>query len=295
MLDIQQLRLLQTVIATGSIRASASALGYTPSAISQQLASLRRQTGLQLFDRVGRGVEPTAAGRALAAESERLFEELSRLQEVVDGLRTGRVGSLSIGYFGSVGAAWLPRVVDALRSEFPTLRLDLRMVPFAKGTPDIEIFVENNNTEHSSTVSVHRLIDDRYVVVVSADDPLARMKEVSLGELAKRPWVDNDHPDTPCRQIVLEACLKAGFTPRFEVETPDYRTAFSFVATGIGVTVIPELAATDLPGNLTAVSLNNPNLVRCICVAVRKQIADHPAAARTVQILTEIATSSGRV
>ena len=109
MLDIARLRLLRAVIVTGSIRASASALGYTPSAVSQQLSALQRETGLRLFERVGRGIEPTETGRTLAAEAEPLFEAFSRLEGVVGDLRAGRVGSLSIGYFGSAGAK-LPEI-----------------------------------------------------------------------------------------------------------------------------------------------------------------------------------------
>lgn len=286
MLDIQRLRLLQTLVATGSIRASASALGYSPSAVSQQLALLQRETKLRLVERVGRGVELTAAGYALAAASEAVFEELGRLEGVIDSLCAGRLGRLSIGYFSSVGAAWLPQVVHVLRTEFPNLHLDLRMVPFTKGERDIEIFVEDGDVERSPNVEVHRLVDDRYVVVVRADDPLARTSEVPLSELVERTWIDNDHPDIPCRRIMLTACARAGFAPKFAVETPDYQTAFSFVAKGFGVTVIPELAAGDLPEDLTAVLLSCPNLVRHISVAVRNSIADHPAVLRVLETLT---------
>ncbi len=76
-MDIVRLRVLRAVVATGSIRASAAALGYTPSAVSQQLAALQRETGLRLFERVGRGIEPTAAGRSLAVEASTLFEVVS--------------------------------------------------------------------------------------------------------------------------------------------------------------------------------------------------------------------------
>src|SRR5690606_28644584 len=103
MIDVARLRLLRTVVETGSIRATAAALGYTPSAVSQQLAALQRETGLRLLERAGRGIEVTAAGRTLAAESAALFEALSRLEGVVKDLRAGRIGSLSIGYFGSAG------------------------------------------------------------------------------------------------------------------------------------------------------------------------------------------------
>jgi DNA-binding transcriptional LysR family regulator len=295
MLDIPRLRLLRAVVASGSIRASASALGYTPSAVSQQLASLQRETGLRLFERVGRGIEPTAAGRTLAVEAESLFEALSRVEGVVGDLRAGRVGSLSIGYFGSAGGTWLPPVVAALRAEFPELRLDLRMTEFTRGDPDIDIFVDSPGVEHPSLADVRTLIDDPYLAVVRDDDPLAQRTEVPLADLAGRHWVDNDLRDGACRQVLLAACAKAGFSPQFAVETPDYRTAMSFVATGIGITVIPELGVGDLPSHLTTVPVVSPTPVRHINVAVKKSIAQHPAARRAVELLsTTVAMSDWR-
>ncbi|WP_199434614.1 LysR family transcriptional regulator [Qaidamihabitans albus] len=293
MLDVPRLRLLRAVVATGSIRAAASALEYTPSAVSQQLALLQRETGLRLFDRVGRGIEPTAAGRMLAAEAEPLFEALARIDGVVGDLRVGRTGSLSISYFASVGATWLPPVVAALREEFPELRLDLRMTEL-KGNEDsgadIAIFVESPGVERSVPGHVRRLVDDPYLVVVRDDDPLARLSEVPLAALADEDWVDNDLKAGACRQALLAACAEAGFAPRFSVETRDYRTAIPFVATGIGITVIPRLGIGELPAGLTALPLVSPTPVRHISVAVRKPAAGHPAARRALEVLQACVT-----
>jgi DNA-binding transcriptional LysR family regulator len=288
MLDLPRLRLLRAVVATGSVRGSAAALGYTPSAVSQQLSALQRETGLRLFERVGRGIEPTAAARALAAEAEPVFEALSRVEGLVGDLRAGRVGSLSIGYFGSAGGTWLPPVVAALRAEFPELRLELRMTELTRGDPDIDIYVAAPGHERSPRVQVRRLADDPYLAVIRADDPLAGRAEVPLAELADRPWVDNDLSHGACRQVLLAACAEAGFSPRFAVETHDYQTAIPFVATGIGITVIPALGLRNLPEGLATVPVVAPTPVRHIHVAVKKSIADHPAAVRTIEVLQAV-------
>ncbi|NED94063.1 LysR family transcriptional regulator [Phytoactinopolyspora alkaliphila] len=288
MLDVSRLRVLRAVVATGSIRASAESLGYTSSAVSQQLSQLQRETGLHLLERVGRGVEPTAAGRVLAAEAESLFEALSRLEGIAADLRDGRVGSLSIGYFGSAGAAWLPSVVGALHTDFPELRVDMRMTEFDTGTsavPDVDIFVEDAASRRSADVEVHRLADDPYVAVVPVGHPLADHAEIALGELAAERWIDADLSHGVCRQVLLTACAEAGFTPEFAVETHDYPTAISFATTGIGLTVLPELGLGDLPSGVTAVRLVSPTPVRHICVAVKKSVAGHPAALRILELL----------
>ncbi|PSL01585.1 DNA-binding transcriptional LysR family regulator [Haloactinopolyspora alba] len=296
MLDVSRLRLLRAVIATGSIRAGAEALSYTPSAVSQQLTALQRETGLRLFERAGRGIEPTAAGRILATEAEPLFEELSRVEGVVGDLRAGRVGSLSIGYFGSAGAAWLPTIASTLRAEFPELRLDLQLTEFDGPGPhdvDLDIFVEARRAEPPTAVDVRWLIDDPFVAVVRDDDPLAGHADVALADLAGRRWVDNDLADGACRRVLLEACAEAGFSPQFAVQTHDYRTAISFVTTGIGITVVPVLGVGDLPAGLTTVSIVSPTPVRRINVAVKKSVAEHPAARRTLDLL-EAAVRGGR-
>ncbi|GAB3002346.1 LysR family transcriptional regulator [Saccharothrix stipae] len=285
MLDLHRLRVLRAVVATGSIRASSAALGYTPSAVSQHLAALQRETGLQLFERAGRGIEPTAAGRVLAAEAESLFDAVGRVERVVEDLRAGRVGSLSIGYFASAGSAWLAPAVAVLRAEFPDLRLDLRLTDVTPGDPDVGIFVEEAGVEHPGPVDVRMLAEDPYLAVVRTDDPLAGRAEVPLADLADRHWVDNDLRTGSCRQVLLDACARAGFTPGFVVEAHDYRTAISFVATGIGLTVVPALGIGELPEGLTTLAVVSPTPVRRIGIAVKKSVAANPAARRAVEVL----------
>ncbi|HWL01877.1 MAG TPA: LysR family transcriptional regulator, partial [Microbacteriaceae bacterium] len=125
MLDVHRLRVFRSVVASGSVQAAAANLGYTPSAVSQHLTALQRETGLALLERAGRGLRPTAAGQELAAQADTVLARLGETESLIADLREGRTGSISIGYFASVGAAWLPRVVRRLTTEFPGVRLDL--------------------------------------------------------------------------------------------------------------------------------------------------------------------------
>jgi DNA-binding transcriptional LysR family regulator len=302
MLDVHRLRVLRTVVATGSVGAAATTLGYTPSAVSQHLATLQRETGLLLIERKGRGIEPTAAGRTLADEAGRVLESLSGIEGVVGDLRAGRVGRLSICYFASAGAAWIPPVAG-LMHEFPDLRLDLRLIELLGDDhpdPDIEIFV-GSAAEHlrespgNGQSKVHHLLDDPYVVVVPVDHPLADEPHVALGELATERWVDNDFNRGFCRQVILDACTEAGFTPDFRIETHDYPTAISFVAAGVGVTVLPSLGTAQLPVGVVAIPLVSPTPVRHVYVAVKASVEHHPAARRAVDLLRERVSGPARV
>src|SRR5690349_24813295 len=95
MIDVQRLRVLRAIGASGWMQAAGDHLGFTSSDGSQRISALQRETGLVLFEKAGRGIAPTATAKVLAAESEELMESLNRLGGVVDHLREGRSGSLT--------------------------------------------------------------------------------------------------------------------------------------------------------------------------------------------------------
>ncbi len=292
-MDVHRLRVLRAVVADGSIQGAAASLGYTPSAISQHLTALQKETGLRLLQRSGRGIEPTVAGRAVAAEAARIFERLADLESLVADLRAGRVGALSVSYFASAGAVWIPPVVATIAREFPRLRLDLRLIELLaadSGAPDVEIAVDGAESGGIAGYQVHPLLTEPYLAVVPVTSALARRAQVDLAELRDKAWVDNDVARGPCRQAVLDACSTVGFSPAFHIETQDYPTAIRFVAEGMGITVIPRLGLGTLPDSTVAVPIVNPTPRRSISVRVRDTAANHPAVIRMLELLDERVT-----
>lgn len=289
-MDVHRLRVLRAVVADGSIQGAAASLGYTPSAISQHLTALQKETGLTLLQRSGRGIEPTMAGRAVAAEAARIFERLADLESLVADLRAGRVGALSVSYFASAGAVWIPPVVATIAREFPRLRLDLRLIELLgadSGPPDVEIAVDGAESGDITGYRVHPLLTEPYLAVVPATSALAHRSHVDLAELREEAWVDNDVARGPCRKILLDACSTVGFSPAFHIETQDYPTAIRFVAEGIGITVLPRLGLGTLPDTTVAVPITNPTPRRSISVRVRDTAVDHPATLRMLQLLNQ--------
>lgn len=288
MIDVHRLRVFRAVVADGSIAGAASGLGYTSSAISQHITALQRETGLALLERQGRGLVPTEAGRILAERSAVVFERLADVEALIGDLRHGRVGTLSVSYFSSAGAAWIPPIVAALTREFPKLRLDLRLIELrAEGAdpPDVEIFVDGVESSDLAGYRTYPLLSDPYYAVVPRTNPLAGRASVELGELRDEAWVDNDVARGPCRQVLLDACAAAGFTPSFGVETQDYPTAIRFVAEGVGITVLAELGLGTLPDAVVAIPVTDPTPTRRISVRVREVVADNPAVVRALELL----------
>lgn len=293
MLDVHRLRIFRSVVASGSVAAAAATLGYTPSAVSQHVAALQRETGLVLLERAGRGVRPTAAGRALAAEADGVLARLGEVDAVVADLRAGRTGSLSVAYFASVGAAWLPEVVHRLTARWPGVRLDLELredvADDPDARPDLQVVVARPDLVPGPGFRARHLLDDPYVAVLPAAHPLAGRAEVGLAELVGERWVDNDFARGWCRRNLVEACTAAGFSPTFHVEAHDYPTAIAFVRAGIGITVLPALGAVHLPPGTVAVPVVRPTPVRSIHAVVRESVAATPAARTALEALVAVA------
>ncbi|WP_091525492.1 LysR substrate-binding domain-containing protein [Microlunatus soli] len=296
MLDTNRLRVFRAVIAEGSVARAATNLGYTPSAVSQQVSTLQRETGLSLIERSGRGIVATATGRLLAAEADAVLERLARLESLTADLRAGRVGSLTVSHFASAGSTWIPPIVATLSREFPGLRLDLRLTELHQGSaeePDVEIFVEGANSTPLTGYDIRPLLTEPYLAVLPVGHRLADRQQIALAELAEESWVDNDVARGSCRQILLDACAAAGFSPGFQIETQDYPTAVAFVAAGAGITVLPRLGLGTPPAGVRVVALEDPTPTRSILVRSRQSLRNNPAVRRLLGLLdTRVSASS---
>ncbi|WP_125774639.1 LysR family transcriptional regulator [Antribacter gilvus] len=295
MLDVHRLRVFRSVVASGSVQAAAANLGYTPSAVSQHVTALQRETGLTLFAKAGRGIRPTAAGRVLAAEADEVLARLGEAELLVADLRAGRTGSLSIAYFASAGSAWLPEVVRAITTRFPGVRLDLELrehIPDGvEERADLQIVVADDGFDPGVGFTAHHLLDDPYVAVLPIGHRFAGLREIELAELATDHWIDNDYQRGWCRRNLLEACRAAGFAPPFHVEAHDYATALAFVDAGIGLTILPALGAVRLPAGTVAVPVVRPTPVRSVYAVVQDAVAEVPSVRAALDALRVVAAT----
>jgi DNA-binding transcriptional LysR family regulator len=296
MIDVQRLRVFRAVVASGSVQSAADHLGYTPSAVSQQISALQRETGLVLFEKAGRGIVPTATAKVLAAESEELMESLNRLGALVDHLREGRSGSLTIGAFSSAAQFWLPQVAKGLRREFPDLVLDLALnelgpEPANPARRDMDITTEDATMDGIERPghSRHVLTEENYVVAAPRGHELltAWDDRVPMAALAGQALIDNDYHGNSCTRIIRNACRAAGFAPRYVARSEDHHTALAFVQAGVGATILPSLAFPDTMSGVESRELVNPSPRRRIVVHVRDGVADAPPVVRALELLGE--------
>lgn len=292
MLDVRRMQVLRAVVATGSITAAAVNLGYTPSAVSQQVTALEKQAGLPLLDRVGRGVRPTVAGRMLTEHAAHIADRLVEAESALADLRAGRTGRLRVRYFATAGAALVPPAVALFRAKHADVRLDLKltepvdpMVEVEAGRADVAIVVHHGDGEPPRGVHLVHLLDDPYLAVLRRGHELTRKRVIELADLAEEPWVDSVMSPGPCRDIVLDACAGAGFAPNVVVEADDYTTAQGFVAAGLGVTIVPKLSLGVVHPGVVIRKLRHPEPTRTICAAIREEGVGSPAVTSLLEAL----------
>ncbi|MBT2510354.1 LysR family transcriptional regulator [Streptomyces sp. ISL-98] len=294
MLDVRRMQVLRAVVTSGSVTAAAANLGYTPSAVSQQVAALEKQAGIALLERVGRGVQPTAAGRLLTEHAALISKNVAEAETALADLKAGRTGRLEIRYFATAGASLVAPALVRLRREHPGVRVDLKLSDPGDPLPDVEharadlALVVRPREQHREGVRLVHLLDDAYRAVLPAGHRLASKRVLDLTDLADEPWVGSEPPG-PCLEPVLDACAAAGFSPDFVVESEDYATAQGFVAAGLGVGLMPRMGLRNRHPDVVVRKVSRPEPVRAIYAAVREISLAQPAVLGLLEALREAA------
>jgi DNA-binding transcriptional LysR family regulator len=297
MLDVKRLRVLREVAAHGSFSAAAEALAYTQSAISQQIAALEREAGTVLVDRNARGVRLTDAGEALVRHADAILARLADAEaelEAITGLRGGR---LRLVAFPSAGATLAPRAVAAFRERHPAV--DITLIPgepedgiaaLKAGETDIALLIESGfETGHDPAIEHTPIMEDPMYALLPAGHPLAERRRLRLDDLRDDAWIMGP-PVTTCpdSEILLRACQGAGFEPRIAFNSDDYLAIQGFVAAGMGVSLIPDLALLAVRDDVVVRQLRTRPPVRHIVAGTLAGGYCSPAKEAMLEILCEV-------
>ncbi|WP_189948879.1 LysR family transcriptional regulator [Streptomyces roseolus] len=294
MIDVRRMQVLRAVITSGSVTAAATHLGYTPSAVSQQISALERETGSTLLERVGRGVRPTEAGLLLTRYAAVISEHLAEAETALADLRAGREGRLTLRYFASVGPTLLAPALARVRQEHPGVVIDPRLADpdhalteVIQGEADLAVVVRPPDDARPGIRVVH-LLDDAYRAVLPGGHRLAAKRVVDLADLAGEPWVGSEPPG-PCLAPLVDACAAAGFSPDFAATSEDYATAQGFVAAGLGVSLIPALGLSARHPGVVVRRVRHPEPVRAIHAVVRRSSLEQPVLRALLDALRDAA------
>lgn len=285
MLSSRLLATHRSVVDEGSLTGAAALLGYTVSAVSQQLAALEDQAGMPLFEKAGRGVRPTEAGQLLAEHAGRILHEINEAESALADLREGRAGRLRVVAFFSAGESLLPEAIATLRSEMPGVHVRPSVDEAAgalsrlrAGEVDLVVVAEPFAAGEQPEDDLLRwhLLDDEYRLLLPHGHPLARRRVVRAEDLGDVDWVVTTGPDDYVRRTTEAICRRAGFSPRVVAESNEFTVTQGYVAAGVGVSLVPLLALGALrPG--VVVRRVVPELApRHIWMATRPVLRDQP-------------------
>ena len=299
MLDVKRLRVLREVAAKGSFSAAAESLAYTQSAVSQQIAALEREAGTRLVDRSARGVKLTESGRALVRHADVILARLADAEaelEAIAGLRGGRLRMLS---FATAGATLMPQAIARFRELHPGVELSLApgeppeaLTRLRAGECDIAMTIDAPfGPDEDDGVERLHLLDDPMYVVLPRKHPLAVKPRIRLEELATENWIGGSSGGCPDTRILMRACQAAGFEPRIAFDSDDYLAIQGFVAAGMGVSLIPDLALLAVRDDVVVRSLGARPPVRLIRAATMHDGYRSPATEAMLAILADVGAS----
>ena len=302
--ELRHLAALQAVAEEGSFGRAAERLGYTQSAVSQQIQALERIVGQRLVERPGgpRRVSLTEAGELLLRHAEGIVARLQAAQADLAAFAEGSAGTLRVGTYQSVGARVLPRLLREFTDAWPSVSVQL-----TEWSDDGELLrlVERGELDFSFVMlpveagpfEPVELMLDPHVLVVPADSELARRpKPPSLREVAGMPLIGN----RLCRSVhQVETRLRdAGAEPQIVFRSDDNGTIQGLVAAGVGVALVP-LLTVDTGDEGTAVLGLADVPPRRIGIAWHRDRYRSPAALAFVELARDVcarveAEQSGR-
>ncbi|MFJ3174351.1 LysR family transcriptional regulator [Streptomyces roseus] len=290
MLDIRRLHMLKTVAARGSITAAARSLELTAGAVSQQLAALRKDVGVDLLRPDGRTVALTEAGRVLLEHADRILAAVKEAENAVEAVK-GTVGATAtLAALPSTVARMVAPALTTLASRHPQLAVNCLITDQAQlreltlGSVDVVLGQRYHHLPAAAPrgVNVSPLLDDPLVVVTAADQGGERpvlLRDLAALDLAVPP------PATDCGHAILQGFRQAGFTPTPRYITADIAAQVTLARAGLATALVPRMAIDPTtPGIRTSPIADHP-IQRLLFAATRHGDSPNPTTTAVIAAL----------
>lgn len=287
-MELYQLRYFLEAARQRNFSRAAERLHLAQAALSEQIRKLEADLGVQLFNRGRRESTLTAAGEVLVARATAMLEQADDTRRAVQELVGLRGGRLTIGAIPSVSAGLLPSPVASFRQQHPQVELIL-----SEGTSDtVSEWVESGRValgiiqlpSSGGRFDERPLLTEPFVLLASPAHPIARQRSANLSALAKESFV---FYKGRARDTALSACRDAGFEPRIACESGELEAVHALVAAGLGLALLPELAARRAAPACTLIRLRTPKVQRSLALLTRRGHQPSPAAEAFLNLLAK--------
>lgn len=243
-IELRQLRYFVIVAEELNFTRAAERLKIAQPPLSRQIQNLENNLQVELLARTNRRVTLTPAGEAFLAECRQILSHVEQSIRMTQRLAQGEIGKLAIGFEGSFHNETVLSIIQSFRNQFPDVDLILQEMPSGRQIDALEQrlidigFVDP--IIYPKRISLIKLLTEPLVAVLSTAHPLATQDSVELTQLEQEPWIAGRIGEG-CGLLtrLLEACRQVGFTPNIRQETNDIQMTLGFVASGLGVTLLP--------------------------------------------------------
>jgi DNA-binding transcriptional LysR family regulator len=305
MIDLRRLQVLRAVHHHGMVTSAAAALHLTPSAVSQQIRQLSRDVGVPLLEPHGRRVRLTAAAHVLLDHADALYVRWEAAEAELAAHVEGAAGPLRLCGFPSGLTGLLAPVAARLAKTHPDLAVSVAEAEAADcfdrlltDQADLAVVIPTpaGPAPNDPRFDQAPLLDEAEDLLVPAGHRLATREAVRLVEAAGDPWITPEPGSCDQHHVVVSACIAAGFTPHVAHYATEWPAVSALVAHGLGVALIPRLAA--LPAEHTVVRVplrGNPTPTRRILTCTRRGARRHPVIAAGLDALGEVAAMEAAV
>jgi DNA-binding transcriptional LysR family regulator len=297
--DLRQLRALIAVADSGTFGRAAERLGFTQSAVSQQIASLERAVGERLFDRPGgpRPVTLTPAGAVVMVRARAMVDELRMLDDELAALRAGDVGRLVVGTFQSISVSVLPEVIGRLRQERPGLVVrciegdDNAEMAERLLADEIDLAFFVGPIEHPDIAEVEVLVDP-FVLLSSVGAASPGVGAVDVRDLHGAPMICEQ--PCACQRRIESALNSMGVEPDYVFRSSDNSAIQAMVRHDMGRAIMPFLAVDLHDPDVVVQPLHPPIAPRAVMIGRRRTRTLIPAAERFIEVATSVCASLPR-
>ena len=297
MLAPHRLEVLREFAAQGTIAKAAEALAFTPSAVSQQLAALQREAGVELFRKVGRRLELTEAGQMLVVRADGLLAHVEQVEAELAAFSGRLRGLVRVAAFQTAARALVLPAIDLIAEAHPELRVELREVEAEESLPmvvggalEVALAEEYEHAPRRRLPQLHReyLPADEMLLALPRGHPALRVNEpVSLASLSADHWA-SARSGTAYADMCERICRSlGGFEPDVRHRASDMGLLLELVARGY-TAIVPALGRPESDERVGVRRIAEGSSTRAIFVAVRASDRSRPSTAAVVEALRRV-------
>ncbi|MFE4836939.1 LysR family transcriptional regulator [Arthrobacter sp. NPDC056691] len=271
MVNPVHLKTLLEVTRLGSFAAAASRLGYTASAVSQQMSALERDTGVRLFQRSARSVVPTDAAVVMARHAAKVLTDIEALMAAASRTQDTTSQELRLGIFPSLATYVLPRILRSPAWKGLGIELKVSVAEPAQtiqglrtgGDTDVALVyqVGQSGLAWPHTINRQWIGDDNFRVVLPSGWGFRTDAKVAADHLSDMPWIMH-HPGTSDATVIERLFAGCNLHPRVVAYSDDFHASLEMAAAGLGAALVPELALLHRPAGVVVLDVPEIRLAR---------------------------------